>query len=77
MDKESVGRRIRSYLVDSGMTYEELAEKLSTDEEQVKAGTVKSWIYGQRGMSLDRAVQIADVFGKSLDDLACRQRKAS
>ena len=73
MNRVNVGRRIRSWMVDAGMTYEDLAAKLSSDEEEVKPNTVKSWIYGQRGMSFERAEQIADVFGKPLDDLACRE----
>ncbi|WP_418252098.1 helix-turn-helix domain-containing protein [Gordonibacter urolithinfaciens] len=53
------GRRVRSRLVDAGMTQEELAEQL-----HVKIGTLKSWIYGQRSIAFDDAVAIADVFGK-------------
>lgn len=39
----------------------------------VSVGALKSWIYGQRSISLDRAEQIADLFGKTLDELACRE----
>ena len=78
MSRENTGRRIRSWLVDAGMSVEELAEKLSTPDKEVKPGTVKSWLYGSRGMSFETAVQIADVFGKPLDELACREmQKAS
>ena len=73
MDRKVMGRRLRSWMVDAGMTYDDLATRLSTDEDEVKPTTVKSWISGNRGMSFDRAEQIADVFGKSLDELACRE----
>lgn len=73
MSRENTGRRIRSWLVDAGMTVEDLAAKLSTPEKEVKPGTVKSWLYGNRAMSFETAVQIADVFGKPLDELACRE----
>lgn len=73
MDRKVMGRRLRSWMVDAGMTYDDLAARLSTDEDEVKPTTVKSWISGNRGMSFDRAEQIADVFGKPLDELACRE----
>lgn len=38
-------------------------------------GTLKAWIYGQRGISFPQACAIAEVFGKSLDDL--REQKAA
>ena len=58
LDKEGMRRRIRSYMVDSGMSYEDLAGALGE-----KPGTVKSWVYGQRELTLDKAAAIADVFG--------------
>lgn len=67
MKKDEVGRRIRSWMVDAGMTAEDAAEALG-----VSVGALKSWIYGQRSISFDRAEQIADLFGKTLDELACR-----
>lgn len=67
MDKESVCRRIRSWMVDAGMTKDDLAERLG-----VSPSAVSSWVYGKRDMSLERACQICDVFGKALDELACR-----
>lgn len=67
MNKESVGRRIRSWIVDAGMTNESFAEALG-----VSVGAVKGWIYGTRSMSFVRAEQICDLFGKPLDELACR-----
>ena len=68
MKKNEVGRRIRSWMVDAGWSAEETAERLG-----VSAGALKSWIYGQRSLSFDRAEQICDLFGKTLDELACRE----
>ena len=59
-----------SWCVDSGITYDELAERIG-----VPVGTLKAWIYGQRGISFPQACAIAEVFGKSLDDL--REQKAA
>lgn len=67
MRREEVGRRIRSWMVDAGMTQEDTASALG-----VSVGALKSWIYGQRSIDFERAEQIADLFGKTLDDLACR-----
>ncbi|BBH49839.1 hypothetical protein Pcatena_04260 [Parolsenella catena] len=67
MDKNTMGRRLRSWMVDAGMTAEDLAARL-----KVSSGAVSSWTSGQRSVSLDRACQICDVFGKPLDELACR-----
>ena len=68
MDNNTMGRRLRSWMVDAGMTAEQLAERLG-----VAPGTVASWTSGQRGMTLDRACEVCDVFGKALDELACRK----
>lgn len=58
------GRRVRSWCVDAGIDYEDLAKGI-----RVPLGTLKSWLYGQRIISYPQAVAIADYFGKSLDDL--------
>ena len=58
------GRRVRAWCVDAGMTHEELAKRLG-----IANGTLKSWIYGQRNISFNYACAIADVFGKSVDEL--------
>lgn len=68
MNQGDMNRRLRSWMVDAGWTLEETAEKLG-----VSAGSLKGWVYGQRRMTLDRACQIFDLFGKSLDELACRE----
>lgn len=68
MNKADVGRRIRSWMVDAGLNTEDTAEALG-----VSVGSLKSWIYGQRSLTFDRAEQICDLFGKPLDELACRE----
>lgn len=68
MKREDVGRRLRSWMVDAGMTQKDVAEALG-----VSVGALKSWIYGHRSISFDRAEQICDLFGKPLDELACRE----
>lgn len=67
MNKNTMGRRLRSWMVDAGMTAEDLAERLN-----VSSGAVRAWTSGQRSMSLNRACEVCDVFGKPLDELACR-----
>ena len=71
MKREDVGRRIRSWMVDAGMTKEDVAGAMG-----VSVGALKSWIYGQRSLSFDRAEQICDLFGKTLEELACRDKVA-
>ena len=68
MNKADVGRRIRSWMVDAGLNADDTAEALG-----VSTGSLKSWIYGQRSLTFDRAEQICDLFGKTLDELACRE----
>lgn len=58
------GRRVRSWCVDADISLEDLAERIG-----VSYGALKSWIYGHRGISFEQACKIADVFGKSLDEL--------
>ncbi|WP_418389773.1 helix-turn-helix domain-containing protein [Adlercreutzia sp.] len=58
------GRRVRSWCVDAGISYETLADGI-----KVPLGTLKAWLYGERGISFPQASAIADYFGKSLDDL--------
>lgn len=68
MNKADVGRRIRSWMVDAGLNTEDTAEALG-----VSVGSLKNWIYGYRSLTFDRAEQICDLFGKTLDELACRE----
>ena len=58
------GRRVRSWCVDAGISYETLADGI-----KVPLGTLKAWLYGDRGISFPQASAIADYVGKSLDDL--------
>ena len=67
MDKEAVARRIRSLCIDRGVTYEQMAEDLD-----VPVGTMKSWVYGNRKLSLENAFMLADYFGVPLDTIAAR-----
>ena len=67
MDKNTMGRRLRSWMVDAGRTADDLAERL-----KVSSGAVRAWTSGQRSMSLSRACEVCDIFGKPLDELACR-----
>lgn len=69
-------RMVRSWCVASGMSYEKLAERLSTPEKPVPLTTLKSWVYGQNRISLEDAARICDVFGKSIDELAGRMQYA-
>ena len=68
MDQDGMSRRLRSWMVDAGWTVDETAEKLG-----ISARTFKSWVYGQRRLPFDRAIQICELFGKTLDELACRE----
>lgn len=72
MNRKDVSRRLRSWMVDANLTQEQVAKALN-----VSVSTVQSWVYGKRSINLDRAIQICDLFGKPLDELACRERKAS
>lgn len=67
-DFKYVGRRVRGWCKDAGITQQELADGLG-----VPYGTLRSWLYGERRIELEQACAIADYFGKSLDDLACRK----
>lgn len=67
MDKNTMGCRLRSWMVDAGMTADDLAERLN-----VSSGAVRAWTSGQRSMSMSRACEVCDVFCKPLDELACR-----
>lgn len=72
MGKAFNGRRVRSWCVDSDMSYEDLAKSIGVAE-----GTLKAWVYGQRSISFDHACAIANVFKKPVDDLRITEPKAS
>lgn len=72
MNRELAARKLREWIKANGLTYKQVASKLG-----VSVSTLKSWLYCQRSISFDRAVDICDLFGKPLDELACRELKAS
>lgn len=72
MNRELAARKLREWIKANGLTYKQVASKLG-----VSVSTLKSWLYCQRSISFDRAVDICDLFGKPLDELACREPKAS
>lgn len=67
MDYDKVSRRLRSWMTDAGWTLEDTAGHLG-----VPVSTLKGWLYGRRDMGLDGACLVCDVFGKTIDELACR-----
>ena len=71
MNRELAARKLREWIKANGLTYKQVASKLG-----VSVSTLKSWLYCQRSISFDRAVDICDLFGKPLDELACREPKA-
>lgn len=70
MDYSAVSRRMRSWMTDRGWTLDETAGHLGITVSQLKG-----WLYGGRDMGLDGACLVCDVFGKSLDELACRDKE--
>ncbi len=72
MNREFAASKLREWIKANGLTYKQVASKLG-----VSVSTLKSWLYCQRSISFDRAIQICDLFGKPLDELACREPKAS
>ena len=74
-DRIAVGRRIKGWMVDKGLSAEDFATELSKFVGQdISVTTLRSWLYGTRTLSLERSYNIAEFFGKSLDDLAVRDR---
>lgn len=71
MDYEAVSRRLRSWMTDKGWTLAEAAEHIG-----VPVSTLKGWLYGGRDMGFDGALKVCEVFGKPLDELACREKEA-
>ena len=66
-DKKKVGRRLKSGLVDAGISNSQFAEMVG-----VSRYTVDEWCIGRSGMSLTNASRICDVLEWPLDKLACR-----
>lgn len=65
-----IGKRIRDLRLEHDMSMRDLGEKLGTT-----ATAVCRWENGHNEMTLKRAVQIADLFGITLDELAGREEK--
>lgn len=73
LDMERICRRIRSWMTDTGMSWDDLATAVSGKlGRAVSTSTIRSWLYRSRSLGFKEACAIADVFGKSLDELACR-----
>lgn len=72
MDRNQIRKRLSIWLIENDMPKSELADRLGVSKQ-----TVSYWVNGSRSIPLDRAVQICDLFGKPLDELACRELKAS
>mgnify|MGYP002247018813 CR=1 FL=1 len=72
VNREYAASKLREWIKANGLTYKQVANELG-----VSVSTIKSWLYCQRSISFDRAIQICDLFGKPLDELACREPKAS
>ena len=68
LDDKAVGRRIKSWIFDSGATKEEFAKSFG-----VPGRTVTSWIRGEVTIPLPRAAQLCEYFDKSLDELVRRE----
>lgn len=66
--KESVGRRLRSGLIDKGISTEQFADMIG-----VSTYTVKEWCGGRCGMSLENAVAVCDALDWPLDRLVVRR----
>lgn len=65
--KEVVGRRLKSGLIDKGMTVKDLADAIGMSEY-----AVKEWCGGRSGMTLENAIKVCDALGWPLDRLAVR-----
>lgn len=66
--REAIGRRLKSGLVDAGISVEELADRIGRSRF-----TVSNWIQGKSGIGLDDAMAICNVLNWPLDRLARRE----
>ena len=71
-DTKEIGMRLKSGLIDTGMTMDELADRIG-----VSRWTVNEWVIGRRSPKLIDAARICDVLGKPLDWLARRDDRAA
>lgn len=67
-DRLAVGRRLKSLRVDQGIDQATLSAASGIDQ-----GLLSSYETGKTVMGFDKACQIADALGCSLDKLACRE----
>ncbi len=67
--QDEVGR-LKEWKIAAGYSYADLAEITGYSER-----ALKSYFNGDRGLSLDIACDLADAFGKSLDELVGRTPK--
>jgi transcriptional regulator with XRE-family HTH domain len=65
------GERIRRLREGAGMTQRELADRLQVGNHSNV--TISQWEQGIRSPNLNRCIQLADVFGITLDDLVGRR----
>lgn len=66
-DGKAVGRRIKSGIVDRGITSDQLAEEVGVSRQ-----TVSAWMNDRASIGLADACKVCDVFGWPLDYLALR-----
>lgn len=66
--KEQTGRRLKSGLIDKGLTNAQFAQKVG-----VSVYTVNEWCCGRAGMTFENAISVCDALDWPLDRLACRE----
>ena len=57
-------RKVKQMRIDEGLTQKELAKKLHVSES-----TVSMWERGERSIGFEKADEIADLFGVSLNEI--------
>ena len=74
IESHSFGSKLKELRLQSKLTQDELAQKLNEryDLNESKA-TISQFENNKRVPDLDRIINIADFFGVTLDDLACRK----
>lgn len=63
-DYRKVGRRAYSWIIADDVSIQETAEAMS-----IKTDTLRRWLDGRNRLPLSRARQMAQMFGRSTDDL--------
>lgn len=71
-DREAVGRRLKSGMVDKGYTPEEFAESLGVSRQ-----SLYEYFNGNTGMSLETAFNACEALGWPIDRLALREAPAA